>query len=181
MQQRRVRQAAGFPRRGQGVADGRRADRQQVDRKQPVRLLELAGSGPDDSVDLLLVQVDRPGRYREFEVDPGIGLLKPPQPRNQPMHREGRIGVDVQPLVVAGPQHPVRRPRHPAKQAAEFGLVALASRGQGERPVPPHEKRQAERFLELPDVTADRRLGHVQLFGRLGKAEMAGGNFEGTD
>ena len=42
------------------------------------------------------------------------------------------------------------------------------------------EQRPAEIRLERLDLMADRRRGHVELFGRLGEAQVARGGLEGA-
>ena len=59
-------------------------------------------------------------------------------------------------------------------------MISLTFLGQHQAPVETPEQGQAEAILQGLDLVADRRLGDMQLLGRLGEGEMPGSGLEGA-
>lgn len=66
------------------------------------------------------------------------------------------------------------------KGLAQHRQQRLALAGEHQATGQALEQDDVELYLQALDLMADRRLGHAQLDGRPGKAQMPGGGFEST-
>ena len=104
---------------------------------------------------------------------------RPSRPASQLAAIEGVVLI-----VSVPPQQRSRTRSTPAvelvERAPHRGHQQLALVGQQQAPVEPAEQQHPQMLLQRPDLMADRGLGHVQLAGGPGEAQMARRGLEGA-
>jgi hypothetical protein len=126
-----------------------------------------------------LVELDHAVGRRHADVEVGVVALEGLHLRQQPQRRERREGVEVHdaaparlpdlPHACVEPVEPGRD--HPQQRAAVAGELDVAGAA--------GEQRCPEFLFQALDLPADRRLGQVQLVGRVAEAEPARHGLEG--
>ena len=169
--------------KGQAAAPKQRrvARRGQFAFQQEARIgFDVVGMQPlDRQIDGAVGEIRRQVRMLQAQVEAGVLLPKPDQPRRQPF--KGEMGPHMKaegPVDLVG-THQIDSPGDGGQALAHGRPEHLARRRQGERAALAVEKRGAEVFFQLSDLMAGGGLGDAELFGPLGKALMARHRLEG--
>src|SRR5262249_23209144 len=117
-------------------------------------------------VDIVLVEVDVPVRRRDAYLDLGMALAKPPEPRDQPAHGEGRHGGDSEAPSLVTPEHRCRAADDLVERGRDRAEVRASPIGERDAATATRDELHAEIVLERAQLMADRRRRDAQLSGR---------------
>jgi hypothetical protein len=157
----------------------RAADREHVDRQAQFRMQVrvVPAAEADRHVVVVAGEVRRAGIRGHADVDLRVRLDEAVQPRDQPLHREGRRDVHAQHRREFGAELPGGVGEH-AEGLLHGRQVGAAGGGQGQRLGFAQEQRHAQVLFERLHLVAHGRRRDEQFLGCLGEARMPGCDLE---
>ena len=125
-------------------------------------------------------QVDQFVRKRQAHGDIGVTHLEPADPRTEPAAPDCHGRGDRKDVSIVAAQA-VEGLGNSGKAAGQSREQALSAVGQAYPALLPHEKLVAHAIFKLPDLVADRRLGHAEFFRGAGEILVPSGSLEGAN
>lgn len=181
MQQGGIRQAVEGVKVGMILKEFRAANSDDIIVDQPLRLgpAPPAVTPKEGDINRLPVKINARLNCRELNIDIRVKFFEQAKTWNQPFHRERRIGLNDQYIVVAAGQKLFRGAAQPIEHRLNDFKIFRCKRGHFNTAAIPDQKLHSQALFQSANLVTDRRWGHIQFVGCFRKTAKARNGLEG--